>query len=273
MTCREFLKRIAAYPSASLRAILDGEAQADAHGNLLKHLSSCPTCAKKLSVEWQFRTLVKRHAPKVEAPEGLMDKVLDLAALEGLSESAGPRPREPKLRLFGFSPIRLFAYSMAALCVGALAVLFASTPWRAEQSAIFEMVDDHIRYLPSNERKQIVSSSRAEVEAWFTAQLDFAVRIPEFPTLQLLGGRRCYLFGQRVALLFYEGANRNVSLFILEDRDLNLDAMSWMDYKDQKIGLAACKGYHLVFCRQSGLAYALVSDLPPEMLLDLTAQL
>ena len=274
MTCHEFIKQIAAYPLASLQTLLEGHAKTDQDADLRKHLSSCPACVEQMESERQFHLLIKGHAPKVQAPASLLDKVLARVAREGLRESANPRIHEPRFTFhvsrFTFRP---FAISLAAVCVLALIALFSWMPWRSEHAAIFAVVDDHIRYLPSEEQRQIVSSNRAEVEAWFTGQLDFAVKIPELNDLRLLGGRRCYLFGQRVALLFYEQAGKKLSLFILEDRDLNPGAMSWRNHGNKKVGLAACKGYNLVFWRQNGLAYALVSDLPPQILLDLTSQL
>lgn len=271
MTCREFQKRISACPFASISPILDRKLETAQDADLLKHLSSCPACVKTLESERQFLALIKSLAPKVQAPEYLLDKVLDQAALDGLPSTTSLiswlRPKSIRLA---------FAFSIAAACALVLIILFslfALKPWRSEESAIFAIVDDHIRYLPSDDQRQIVSSSPAEVEAWFTGQLDFAVRIPNFNELQLLGGRRCYLFGQRVALLFYEKANKKLSLFILEDRHLNMDIRSWVGQGNKKVGLASCKGYNLAFCRESGLAYILVSDLPNETLLHLTSQI
>jgi len=293
MTCREFLFRITAYPSTTLQSLFLGDVKTNQDVDLLSHLSSCPTCAERLESERQFRALIKRHAPKVSAPEYLLDLVLEAIAFERASESANPRVRrtagEPRTPGFSarsdrpafhvprptsrVSPIRLFAYSLTAVGIMALVVLFTWMPWQNEAPAIFAVVDDHIRYLPEESQRQIVSSNRAGVEAWFAGQLDFAVKVPEFNSLQLLGGRRCYLFGQRVALLFYEQAGKKLSLFILEDRGLNLEGMSWRNHGDREIGAAACKGYNLVCWRQNGLAYALVSDLPRQILLDLTSQL
>ena len=294
MKCREFLKQITAYPSASFQTLLEGKSKTDsdfdtlhpADADLLRHLSSCLICARTLESEQQFRALIKRHAPKVQAPESLLDKVLDLVALERLSEAMNPRIYESNthspIRHSTHSPFRPFAIPLAAVCVLALIALFSWVLWPfaslkgwwgSEPSTIFAVVDDHIRYLPSAEQRQIVSSSPAEVAAWFTGQLDFAIKIPEFNDLRLLGGRRCYLFGQRVALLFYEKGAKKLSLFILEDRHLNLDTLSWVNHANKKIGVAACKGYNLVFCRESGLAYVLVSDLPREMLSQLISQL
>lgn len=273
MTCREFQKRISVYSFASLSAILAGKLETAQDADLLKHLSSCPACVKTLESERQFLALIKSLAPKVQAPEYLLDKVLDQAALDGLPSTTSliswRRPKSMRLA---------FASSIAAVCVLGLIIfffLFALKPWRNEESAIFAIVDDHIRYLPSDEQRQIISSNPTEVEAWFTGKLDLAVRIPDFNVngLRLLGGRRCYLFGQHVALLFYEKANKKLSLFILEDRHLNMDIRSWVDQGNKKVGLASCKGYNLAFCRKSGLAYILVSDLPNETLLHLTSQI
>jgi anti-sigma factor RsiW len=265
-----------------------GKAETDADAALLEHLASCPACNSRLEAEGRFRDLIKRHAPKAQAPEYLLGKVLDGAALEAPGEStdrnAAGRPIEGGNReLSGFrafirpgfvaSPGRLLALSTAVLCIALLVVFFSTRPQGGESPTVLELVEDHIRYLPVTEGKQIVSSSCAEVEKWFAGQLDFAVKVPEFDACQLLGGRRCYLFGQSAALVFYEKQGKNLSLFVLEDRGFDVKAMLWKDYANKRVGVIDYKGYHLVFYRKSGLAYALVSDLPDDMLMELTSKL
>jgi len=50
---------------------------------------------------------------------------------------------------------------------------------------------------------------------WFRERASFPIQIPRLSNAHLLAGRLCSLFGQRVALVFYERGGKRLSLFTL----------------------------------------------------------
>jgi anti-sigma factor RsiW len=190
--------------------------------------------------------------------------VLDQVAVEGL-------PATGSLRLSNFFR-RRFVIPLVAACLVAGFVFCFWLPWHPhQQSVIANLVEDHLRYLPSEEQTQVALLSPGQIEAWFRKTPDFAVRVLECANLRLTGGVCSYLFEQRTAHLAYEHGEKKLSLFVFRDRPLELHEISWMDRAGKRIGLGSHKGYNAAFWHQNGLAYALVANSSKEELVDLAA--
>jgi anti-sigma factor RsiW len=110
------------------------------------------------------------------------------------------------------------------------------------------------------------------VQKWVREHVGFSFRLPPTPDPRLIGGRLCYLKGQRAALIVYQHPQSKVSLFILDGRDIELPEDQLITLDGKRCLLKAEKGYNAVLWKERGLLYGLVSDAPSADLLQLAAK-
>ena len=78
------------------------------------------------------------------------------------------------------------------------------------------LVADHLHFLQEPSAVEIGSDDPDRLAAALGEQVGFPVAIPRLKGAALLGGRRCSLWGQKVALTFYEAHGKRLSLFIAD---------------------------------------------------------
>jgi len=95
------------------------------------------------------------------------------------------------------------------------------------------------------------------------------VAVPDFrPSgIHLIGGRLSALPDRQVAYLLYEKGRTLISLFAFQSRGLSLPARGWVRGDDGQFHITQAKGVDVVIWTQGDLAYALVSSLDRESLL------
>lgn len=256
MECYEAQRQIAIASTETLNWIIEGRSSERRDGDLRKHLSSCPSCTELVESERRFRTTIQQSAPKVEAPSRILERVLDQIAVEGLD---GGDSRLSPLNFFR----RGFIVPLVAACLIAGIALCLLMFWNRDgHSALADLVEDHLRYLPSETQTRVPLLSPERVEVWFQEAPDLATTVLECADLQLLGGISSYLFGQRVVHLIYEHEDARLSLFIFRDQPVPLDRTSWKKHANERIGLGWHAGYNIGFWRENRLTYAVVVDNP-----------
>ena len=120
------------------------------------------------------------------------------------------------------------------------------------------LVEDHLRYLASDDAAEVRSSEPPAVERWFATRLDFSVRVPVLAGADLEGGRLCFIDGRRVALLFYRRDDKRISVFALADARLG-----GMRPGPGGTWRGGMHGYNVSAIRAHDVTYAAVADLPP----------
>ncbi|MEE9269987.1 MAG: zf-HC2 domain-containing protein [Candidatus Krumholzibacteria bacterium] len=254
MNCRDVLSMIRDY--------MDGELnEADAKG-LQKHCTRCASCNARVEAERELKFAIRTKVRSGPSPPGLAELICrDVRKVARGSERRSGR------RTIVLSRRQVTGMIAGVVIVVALGVFTTIEQLKgpgegkkATSRLTIELVDDHIRYLSSNEPAEFVSSNRREAEQWFTRHLDIAVTLPRFDAqaLVLRGGRLCYVLDRRVALLFYGRGEQTLSLFVMDASGLDFHGMVLVDLAHAECATENYKGYKVLSWRREGLLYALV---------------
>ena len=229
-----------------------------------EHVTSCLACQRFFQDERAFVEWLRPQFPVEAAPAALRERIAEALAASEL------RPQTGAL-LGRRRALTLLATALSGAAAAAL-VLRLRAP---EEPGITEvekaLVEDHIRYLGSVARADLDASRVEAVSAWFDGKVSFPVRAPVIPGGTFEGARLCFLFGSRVALLFYEVFERSVSFFVIDGERIDLSGARFERHGQRALCLGSRGGYHVVLWRDAGLVYAMVSDLSPTELTRLAA--
>lgn len=166
------------------------------------HLDACGACAGRLerlrAVERALRGL---PLAKEEASPALR------ATLRGLGAQDSKRPWRA----------RVAAGASAAVLLGAvLASVLVPDTASIAQSLADEAVASHLRAFAAGDGSgcHVESESPHALASWFYERLGFQVEVPDPATADLVGARRCTLFGEETAAVVYRTAEAPVTVFI-----------------------------------------------------------
>jgi hypothetical protein len=188
---------------------------------------------------------------KIDLPKAGFE-VLDEAARRRMVVALGSarvlRPRRGR---------RAAALTVAAasLVIAAGAAFFAGRPPAADKVAV-ALVEDHIRYLNQPERNG--GGSPVTLKRYLESYVDFPVELAIPPQSRLTGGRRCFVLGRRVALIFYEIAGGPASYFVFAADGLRPPGRGCPGAGE--LACAASHGYRLVSWESAGLLHVLVGS-------------
>ena len=143
------------------------------------------------------------------------------------------------------------AAAIVVIAVG-LGYLSAGRPTAARVADA--LVEDHIRYLGHPDRNS--ASDSATLQDHLESYVDFPVRLDIPPQSRLTGGRRCFVLGRRVALIFYETPDGATSHFVLAADGLSTPGRVCPGALEFACG--ASRGYCLVSWESAGLLHVLV---------------
>jgi anti-sigma factor (TIGR02949 family) len=239
-----------------LRDYVDRELDGERTEAVERHLRDCASCAARVQAERDLKQALRARVRAGPAPAGLSGQILRRLHRE---QARGLRPRR-----------RLLVVTSA---VGVLAVVLGVSLWNRAHPPrlVSELVDDHIRYLVSAVPAEPGTADPVAAERWLEEQLNLAVPVPRFAAdgPRLIGARRCYVLDRQVALLFYEDRKERLSLFVMDDRGLDLDGLTRVDVPEAECAMESFKGYHIVGWKHSGLLFALVGRGPDDELIEL----
>jgi anti-sigma factor RsiW len=103
---------------------------------------------------------------------------------------------------------------------------------RAARAHLFsEIADFHVATLASSSPVDVISTDRHTVKPWFQGRIPFAFNLPELrdSEFSLLGGRMTYLEQTPGAHLIYDVRKHHISVFVFEERSLNLKLPASLD--------------------------------------------
>lgn len=238
-----------------LRDYVDRELDADRSTAVEQHLRGCAACAARVESERDLKQALRARVRAGPAPAGLSGQILRRLHRE---QARGRRPRA----------LRLGAAAAIVVLAAALGLMYwtATDPPRL----VSELVDDHIRYLVSAVVAEPGTEDPVAAERWLEDQLSLAVPVPRFGAggPRLVGVRRCYVLDRKVALMFYGDGPDRLSLFVMDDRGIDLDGLARVDVPEAECRMESYKGYHIVGWKHSGLLFALVSRGSPDELVE-----
>jgi anti-sigma factor RsiW len=232
-----------------------------------EHAFGCPRCREFFEAEDKIKNLLFEKAPRRETPPDLKEKIY-----RGIEE---PSYFKRFKNTFLYSKLRVVSIVVISTVLALIASLslisYIEKSNKESRLIINEIINQHIKYLHSSNPVDIISSKPEELESWFKGRVDFLVKAPRFQGTNLVGGRLCYLFKKRVAVLVYKKQEQSLSLFIIDQPNLDISSMDMVDIDGKKLYCGFGKGFNLVLWKDRGLIYALVSEVKEMELLRLAS--
>jgi anti-sigma factor RsiW len=240
-----------------LDAHLDGELDVERSLAADEHLAFCMECQWAYAKGRELRTLLRTRLPREPAPDALRERIRLTLRRADRSERWGAARRS-----------LVWAVPAAALVLLALGVGLweRSTP----PPVVSELVAKHAMYSRLDAPAEVVSASRETVSGWFKGRVRFEVVVPDFSPsgIRLVGGRLSDISDRPMAYLLYEKGRSLVSLFAFRSQGLALPARGWVRVGDGRFYVTEVRGAEVVLWTQGELAYALVSSLDRQALLE-----
>jgi len=256
MQCRAVRDRLVEYAAGRLDA---GQTIAVA-----RHIEGCDACGHAAAVEAEL-TFALRRVPRYRAPETLRPRLEALVAAASASraEAAAAPSRRRGIRLSKWAGPFVSACAAAALVV---VVSLTTAPRPASDGSgdlLAEAVNDHLRVINSSHPVEIESGGIHQVKPWFTGRLEFGARVAfsgdgDFP---LVGGSVGNVWDRKAAVFVFMRRLHTVTLLVFPPDDL-----AWPTEGLTRLGRLAVsehtsRGFEVLFWRDGGLGYALVSDV------------
>jgi hypothetical protein len=219
-----------------------------------EHIKNCSRCTEFFEIEESIKNRLKSGAPKEKATASLREHILSMIANQKTANQTRSSFLSGKFNLKA-------SLAFLGIVVILLSMTFIYYPLSNKESLSLasRLAEDHLRNIP--EAVQISSSEPKIIEDWFKDKVEFAVLVPELRNARLVGGRLCHLDNNRIALLFYEKEGKPVSLFVMDESYLDGYSQDKLEILGNKLHNDTEKGCNLIFWRQRGLLYALVSDI------------
>lgn len=242
---------------ACLDAHLDGELDLSLSLAADEHLAFCMPCQWAYAKERELKTLLRTRLPVDPAPAALGERI------RGALRRADRSDRVRTVR-------RSLLWALPAAAVVLLAVGIGLWPRETSAPLVNELVAKHVMYSRLDAPAEIGSASRETVSDWFKGRVRFDVAVPDFSPsgIRLVGGRLSDLADRPMAHLLYEKGRSLVSLFAFPSRGLALPERGWVRAGDGRFYVTELKGVEVVIWTQDELAYALVSSMDRDSLLE-----
>ncbi len=253
------------------RKVFVNELNSEEKALVERHIAGCQECASYFASERSFDMLLEESFVPSAIPPHLRERVLSSLAESHDNLSSRHHRLFPQWRALPAScgHLRSAAVVLSFCAILAGLVIFGSKTHSvsgASSAWVEALVADHIEYLPKPHPEEIVSSSVSEIQEWFIGKLPFLFALPALDNASLLGGRLCFLRGERSALLFYRLKGVPVSLFVLSDEKKPFGDIAPLT-QNKEFHWSSMQGVNLLSWVHDGVAYALVSSLDRTTLL------
>ncbi len=218
----------------------------------MRHLENCPECKSFLKGEKTFGTLLQKAVTKQRIPKEVKERLLK-----------PPRTHEIARR----KSIQRIVMAVSALFLLVLSFFFIYH--ESPPSIISQIVDDHLQFKGFS-GIQVQSSAPDVIKTWYKGEVSFPVHLPRL-TAQLKGARCCFFNHVKEALVYYEYKKSQVSLFILHKLpEGSIKAQKTYQINGKQVQLLDIQGHTVVYWKNKGLNYFLVSELDHDEILQLT---
>ena len=216
--------------------------------SVTEHLAGCEICQRVLQADQQMNSAIADVADKHwTAPEGLWHRIQQSTGQESAADS--------KQGLKRLDSRQWAIAAMLLLTVGLTSVLLFPGQRTAEEQAVAgALVNEFHTFVISRRDLDFYESEPETLRSWFGKKVDFRVPMPQLTGgLDLVGGRLCSLFDQRLVSFMYLDDDAWISLYIMKSQ-----AVEGHNSSLEKL----VKGYGYIEWVHEGLRYSLVGDIP-----------
>ncbi|MEN3335959.1 MAG: hypothetical protein V7641_5324 [Blastocatellia bacterium] len=267
---------------ARMTFYLDDELQNDEREALEAHVSHCAACRERFDQERQFLENIRGARPLDMASHELRARVENL-----LSDAPSPHTAPPALRqriehsLWRFNlsasrpaPMRRLVARAAIVVVALLLGVWGWSEYekrpRYRQPSDFALmaVDTHQRHLRGQLPLEIASAVPEQISAWFAGKVGFRVELPNYQEssgqeklYDLEGGRLVGYQNDYAAYVAYRMQKRPISLLVTSEQTVEPSGGEEIVSQGITFHYDSINGFKVITWADSGLTYALVSDL------------
>jgi anti-sigma factor RsiW len=241
-----------------LNAALDGELDAANGLEFERALGTDMALAAEYRRLQALREAVRRHVPREEAPQALVDRIAALTQPMPSSVVAFAPPRRPAWR---DTRALALAASFAVLGFAVGAGLTSLRTPNATRSVADGLVSDFARAEISGQPFDVASSDRHTVKPWLAGRTTVSADIVDLASqgFPLAGGRVVVVDRIPAPTLVYRHGEHLVAV-----TELPLDATGARAAR----GIETIDGYHVARWSDANLAYVAVSDMDERTLAD-----
>lgn len=211
MSCRTL-------PPETLAAWVDGALDAPAARDVACHVATCPSCHAAATGLRQQTDALRHALGRDKAPAHLWARIsAQLAA-----EPAPPaRMATLSARLHNAKGAVIAGALAASLLAGVLVVQPAPDPGAAPEATLhtlaIETAQDYVTFRISQRALDVSSDDPTETLLWLGARINGA--LPEMAEhvlgYRLIGGRLCWLMGQRLGALTYARGTDQITVYVM----------------------------------------------------------
>src|SRR5215469_4276298 len=227
---------------------LDDELRADERGAFEEHLDRCQSCRDEVTKERQFLEGLRQAGPLYEAPVELRRRIEEIASRGGLRDVTPVGTESPSHSLRSQSWL--------------LGSGFARS-WFAKLA-----VEAHQQHLGGELSLEISSTSPEVVSDWFSGQVSFSVKLPNYQEAsgqdqlyQIEGGRVVQFNNDPAAYVSYQMDKQPISLLVTTDSVAAPSGGEEVVSKGITFHYDTIDGFKVITWSDRGLTYALVSNL------------
>lgn len=253
-----------------LDAYIDGEFSDRERAEMEAHLDICEECRERARVQMEFKNHVREQLGDEQAPDSLRDDIL--SSIEKLEEAGEAADSESSGRSWGsWARVGWVAGPLAAAI--ALVVVLPEFTVAPAASSPAPVIDHTVDWHQGNFPLEVTTDDPTEARAWFEDKVDFSVRIPEFDDerVNLLGGRIAHIEDQRAAFVLYEVDGAKLSTILFDGDGVKVPREKLRRVEDRDIAWLNQRGYGVAVVQDSGVTYAMTSDLGEDRFLGLVA--
>jgi anti-sigma factor RsiW len=237
------------------------------------HLEACVACRREVASIAQLDRRLRDQLNQLAAPPELWVQIaLEISRIEKDTPAA---LRPSLLTRWRGGLLRGAGAVLTASILAYGAWMWTAPPRESDLPVVVEPINDAITFRVSGRPLDFTSGSSAQVASWFADKTDFP--LPAVPSqlagFELKGSRLCYFLHRRLAAVSYEGAARTFTLYIMSGAQLDLPAANAMLADQVPLSRQTVKNYTNLVWRDGATVYALVSDLPDNLLVEIAAQL
>ncbi|HEY6126704.1 MAG TPA: anti-sigma factor [Candidatus Acidoferrum sp.] len=247
------------FSGSLLHGYLDGELDPLRAQEFEHHLESCSQCIAQLGEQESLRASLRAAKLYERAPASLAMKVKKQFA-----------DAEPE-REWSWVPIWRWIGASAAIVALMTITYFGvqrilAPRAGAEQAALTEVLDAHIRSLQPGHLTDVVSTDQHTVKPWFDGKLDYVPPVRDLAEsgFPLIGGRLDVLNGRSVAVLVYGRRKHFINVFVWPETGPEIAKEPAMT------ATGTHNGYQWNYSHGHGMAFCAVSDVSAADLHDLS---
>jgi anti-sigma factor RsiW len=258
---------------------LDDELRADERGAFEEHVDRCQSCRDAVSAERRFLEELRQAGPLYEAPVELRRRIEEIASLGSLRDVTPVRmakrsdslPPPPGFARSGRAE-RVASFSAIGILVALLGICYlrgAEPPIAGVPSEFAKLaVEAHQQHLGGELNLEISSTSPEVVSDWFSGQVSFSVKLPNYQEAsgqdqlyQIEGGRVVRLNNDPAAYVSYQMDKQPISLLVTTDSVAAPSGGEEVVSKGITFHYDTIDGFKVITWSDRGLTYALVSNL------------